>query len=212
MTANSSIQKFGLTDISQSDFNQLYTYEEYYSWKFPERIELIDGVPYHLFPTPRTIHQYKSGLLFYKWYGFFEGKSCEVFAAPIDVYFSNSNGEKTNTVVQPDICIVCDAAKIEEKGINGAPDLIIEILSPKSKRDTHDKFNLYEREGVKEYWIVHPQDAWLVIYALNDDDKYVGSKHYTQEDGKINSVLFPDFKLDLKKLFEKETNEAENKK
>jgi len=202
MTASTAIQKRNLTDVNQLDFNQLYTYEDYCTWQFPERIELIDGVPYQLMSAPKIIHQRISMRLSGWWFIFLQTKSCEVFAAPIDVYFPNPNAGKKNTVVQPDLCIVCNTTKIEEKGISGAPDLVIEILSNDKKRDTHFKFNLYQREGVKEYWVVHPEEDWLIIYTLNEDKKYIGSKHYSVEDEKINSVLFPEFELDLRKLFE----------
>jgi len=118
------------------------------------------------------------------------------------VYFPNGKGDKINTVVQPDLCIVCDASKIERKGIKGAPDLIIEILSSNKNRDLNEKYILYERERVQEYWIIHPDEKWLVIYTLNDNGKYIGSKHYTVDDGNIHSLLFPNFKVDLQKLFD----------
>lgn len=202
VTVDTSIQKMNLTHISQLDFSQLYIYEEYCSWKFPERIELIDGVPYEMMSAPKFIHQRISMRFSRGWANFFDGKPCEVIAAPIDVYFRNTDGVKTNTVVQPDLYIVCDSAKIEENGINGVPDLIIEILSDNKKRDTHYKYNLYQREGVKEYWIEDPSEQWLIIYTLNEASKYTGSKHYGVEDEKINSVLFPEFVLDMVKLFE----------
>jgi len=118
------------------------------------------------------------------------------------VYFPNVKGDKTNTVVQPDLCIVCDTSKIERKGINGAPDLIIEILSSNKKRDLTEKYALYEREEVQEYWIIHPDEKWLVVYTLNNKAKYIGSKHYTPDDGSIHSLLFPNFKIDLMQLFD----------
>lgn len=202
MTAQRQSQKINLTDISQLNFDKLYTYEEYFTWQFPERIELIDGVPYHLFPAPNMLHQTIVVSLTVLWGSFLKDKKCKIFVAPFDVYFPNGKSDKINTVVQPDLCIICDSAKIEKKGINGAPDLIIEILSSNQKRDLTDKYSLYEREGVQEYWIVHPDEKWLVIYTLNDNAKYIGSKHFTPEDGSINSVSFPDFKVDLAKLFD----------
>lgn len=204
MAVDASIKKMNLTDISQLDFNQLYTCEEYYSWKFPERIELIDGVPYQLMLGPRVIHQRLSMRFSGSWANFLDDKPCEVFAATIDVNFPNPKDGKTNTVVQPDIGNVCEASKIEEKGIYDAPDLIVEILFKDKKRDTHFKYNLYEREGVKEYWIVEPIEQWLIINTLNDNKKYIGSKQFAPEDGKINSVILPDFELDLKQLFDNE--------
>jgi len=205
MTVANSNTKMGLIDISQLDFNERYTYEEYNSWKFTERIELIDGAPYQVMSAPKIIHQRVSMRLSAMWFNFLFDKNCEVFAAPVDVYFLNPKGGKINTVVQPDLCIVCIASKIEEKGIKGAPDLVIEILSPNNKRDLTEKYSLYEREGVKEYWIVNPNEKWLVIYTLDSNANYIGSKHYTPEDVKVSSILFPAFEVDLKKLFDIET-------
>ncbi len=202
MTAIQSNQPV-ISNINQLDFDKLYTYDEYYTWQFADRVELIDGKVYHLFPGPNTKHQEVSANLTYNWYGFFRNKKCKVFAAPFDVRFPKKDGSKTNTVVQPDLCIICDLSKIENRGVNGAPDLIIEILSPNNpNRDKKVKYNLYEREGVKEYWLVHPTEEWLLIYCLNDDGKYVGSKTFTPEDKTVCSVLFPDFKLDLVALFD----------
>jgi len=101
------------------------------------------------------------------------------------------------------LCIICDLSKIENRGINGAPDLVIEILSPSNtKREMTDKFNLYQQERVKEYWLIHPAEKWLMIYSLDKANKYIGSKHFTIEDISICSVLFPDFSLNLERLFD----------
>jgi len=202
MTALQS-QHQAITNLNQLDFNKLYTYEEYYTWQFPERVELIDGQLYHLFPGPNAKHQEISMTLSIFWGNFLNGKKCKVYAAPFDVRFPKRDGSKTNTVVQPDLCIICDLSKIEDRGINGAPDLVIEILSPSnSKREMTDKFNLYEREGVKEYWLIHPTEKWLMIYNLDNVHKYIGSKHFTLEDKNVASILFPDFNLDLERLFD----------
>jgi len=118
-------------------------YEEYYTWQFPERVELIDGT------APSMKHQEVSMTLSRFWANFFNGKKCKVFAAPFDVRFPKRDGSETNTVVQPDLCIICDVSKLENRGVNGSPDLIIEILSPNNpNRDKKVKYNLYEREGV----------------------------------------------------------------
>jgi len=147
-------------------------------------------------------HQEVSMTLSGLWFNFLNDKKCKVFAAPFDVRFPKRDGSETNTVVQPDLCIVCDLAKLENRGVNGAPDLVIEILSPSNtKREMNDKYNLYEREGVQEYWLIHPIEKWLMIYHLETLGNYSGSKHFTPEDKSIESVLFPDFSLNLVELF-----------
>lgn len=204
MTAIQS-QQPTIININQLDFEQLYTYKEYYSWQFPDRVELIDGRLYHLFPGPSSKHQEVSVYLAAKWFNFFEKNKCKVFPAPFDVRFPKKDGSETNTVVQPDLCIICDLSKLENKGINGAPDLVIEILSVNNpNRDKKDKYNLYEREGVKEYWLVHPIEKWLLIYNLEKTGKYVGSKKFSSKDESVRSILFPDFNLNLVELFDLE--------
>ena len=148
-----------------------YTYADYASWDDDIRYELIDGIPYVMY-APTTTHQGILMDLSRQLASFLKGKPCRVFAAPCDVCL-NGLGDKDDTVVQPDILVVCDESKIERKYCNGAPDMTIEILSPStSKRDLLTKLVKYQNAGVREYWIVDP-DAKTVNVHILEDGRYV---------------------------------------
>jgi Uma2 family endonuclease len=130
---------------------------------------------------------------------------CKVYYAPFDVRFPQ-NGEtahdKIYTVVQPDICVVCDLSKLDELGCCGAPDMIVEVLSPSTfKKDVTEKFALYEEHGVKEYWIVHPKDRAINVYLLQENGKYDAGTLYEWE-GKIPVHVFDNYLIDLNDIFE----------
>ena len=166
--------------------SQRYTYEDYCTWDDDERWELIDGIAYAM-SAPSLYHQSISGNIFGQLWQFLrEKKSCRVFAAPFDVRF-NFN-KKNNTVVQPDIVVICDKSKRDERGGIGAADMVVEILSPSSA--THDairKYRLYLKSGVHEYWIVDPEEKTVITHILADDT-YRGSV-YEQNDIVPVSVL-----------------------
>ena len=146
---------------------QLYTYEDYCTWGDSERWELIEGRPYAMAPAPSYPHQSISGKIFYQLAKFLHGKTCEVISAPFDVRLKTKG--KKDTVVQPDLLVICDKLLIDEKGCNGAPDMIVEILSPSSV--THDmliKYGLYLKAGVREYWIVDPGAKTIITHVLKD--------------------------------------------
>jgi Uma2 family endonuclease len=137
-----------ITDISQLDFKKKYTYADYLTWQLNERVELIKGWLYRMSPAPKTKHQSASGEIFYEMKHFFkkENKACKIFDAPFDVRLVKNKGQKNqeiDTVVQPDICVICDESKLDDAGCLGAPDLIVEILSDSTaKKDYNEKFNL----------------------------------------------------------------------
>ncbi|MHB8057961.1 MAG: Uma2 family endonuclease [Desulfuromonadaceae bacterium] len=137
--------------------NQRYYYSDYLTWNDGERWELIDGVAYSMSPAPGRRHQEISGELFRQLANYLKGKQCKVYDAPFDVRLSDQVDASDNyieTVVQPDILVVCDRTKLDEKGCNGAPDLIIEITSPSTaKHDLGTKFDLYQKHAIQEYWI-----------------------------------------------------------
>lgn len=144
-----------------------YTYQDYCRWGEDERWELIDGIPYNMAPAPVTRHQLISGWIFGEIRNSLKGKKCIPFDAPVDVIFSEHD------VVQPDVLVVCDPKKITEKNIQGAPDLVIEILSPStSKKDRWTKKRLYEQHGVKEYIIVDGEGAFSEQYLLGENGKF----------------------------------------
>ena len=147
-----------ITDISQLDPNGTYTYADYLKWQIDERVELINDKLYRMSPTPKRAHQLAVSHLLVDISVYFGGQQCEVYTAPFDVRSPVRNERKSDqlhTVVQPNICVVCDPSKLDESGCLGAPDWIIEITSPRTgKNDFNEKFNLYEESGVNEYWIV----------------------------------------------------------
>ncbi len=199
-----------ITDIKQLDLNKSYTYADYLTWRFMERVELIMGKICNMSPAPKAQHQYISGIVFTAISNYLKGSPCKVFAAPFDVRLpvQNEKGEP-NTVVQPDISVICNETKIDQDGCNGAPDLIAEIVSKSSvKRDLHEKFDLYEQCGVKEYWIIHPNDKSLSIFLLNEQGKYITSKPLTYGDIAKSNVL-SDLEIDLNQVFQDVIKEPE---
>ncbi|MDR1727832.1 MAG: Uma2 family endonuclease [Acidobacteriota bacterium] len=149
-----------------------YTYADYCTWDDGERWELIDGVPYLMSPAPGRRHQEISGALFNQLYNFLEDKPCKIYSAPFDVRLA-ADGED-DTVCQPDIIVVCDKSKLDDKGCKGAPDLVIEVLSPSSTRmDVVVKFEKYREAGVREYWIVSPDERSVQAFLLDGERYYV---------------------------------------
>ena len=135
---------------------------------------------------------------------FLKDKPCRVFPAPCDVFFPRLQDQReddVDTVVQPDLLVVCEPEKIHENGIWGAPDLTIEILSPStSRKDLNEKFRLYEREGVREYWVINPVGRWLQQYVRGDDGLY-GPQNLLVRTGIVTSGVFPDWSLDIASLW-----------
>lgn len=194
------MQLMPITDINQLEFSKSYTYADYLTWEFQERIELIVGKIFRMSPAPTSQHQHISVVLSSSMYNFAKGKPWKVFTAPFDVILPVTPGI-SNTVVQPDITVVCDPSKITERGCNGTPDLIVEVVSKSSvTRDLHEKYGVYEQAGVKEYWIVHPMDRSLVIFILDEKGKYQPSKPLTKGDIAASQVL-PGLAIDLNELF-----------
>lgn len=163
--------------LKKKESDHKFTYKEYCSWPNDERWELIDGAAYDMSPAPSSRHQSISSILHNSLFNFLKNKPCKTFAAPFDVMlpeFPMGNENEIDTIVQPDISVICDSSKIIEKGCLGAPDLIIEILSPStSKKDLNEKFQLYEKHGVKEYWIVDPGNKYIRVFQLLTDNKKV---------------------------------------
>lgn len=187
-------------NLSDLDLTKTYTYSDYLLWQLSERVELIKGFILKMSPAPSRKHQTISQNLNWKIYSYFENKNCSVYVAPFDVRLPVASGQKNSTVVQPDLCIICDQNKLDDKGCDGAPDLIIEILSPhNSKHDVDTKFNLYQESGVKEYWIVEPEERIVLVYTLKDN-KYIGLKPFSETEI-IKSPLFPEMKITVEAVF-----------
>lgn len=193
-----------VTDINSLDFSKTYSYADYLKWKFEERLELLKGKIFKMSPAPNLSHQRTSMRLTLKFGNFFYGKKCQLFHAPFDVRLPDSQkktGDKdVFTVVQPDLCVICDDSKLDERGCIGSPDLVVEILSPgNTNKEMSNKFRLYEEAGVREYWLVEPNDRIILIYYLKDG-QYIGLKPFTDEEDAV-SVIFPDLKVPVAELF-----------
>ena len=144
-----------ITNINELDLNKVYSYADYLTWKFQERLEILKGKIFKMSPASSRLHQDVSAKLFRKFDRHFEGKPCNIYYAPFDVRLVNRQKSTSDneiiSVVQPDICVICDQEKLDERGCIGAPDLIIEILSPGNHTQAMDiNFDLYEENGVKE--------------------------------------------------------------
>ena len=151
-------------------------------------------------PAPNRLHQRISMRLTLELAKVFNNQQCQMYVAPFDVRFPDSNG-KIKTVVQPDLCVICDPNKLDEKGCIGAPDLIVEILSPgNSKREMKDKYELYQEQGVSEYWIVRPEEQHIQIYVL-ENGRYIGVQPVVEGDV-VTSIKFPALSFDTSGLYE----------
>ncbi len=202
-------KKMEIKNFNQLNLNKLYTYSDYITWKFEERVELIKGKVYKM-ASPSYRHQEISSNLHYIFYDYLKNKPCKVFAAPFDVRLPIPKGNKAYTVVQPDLCIICDESKTDKRGAIDAPDLVIEIVSlSNSKRDLKDKFQIYQEAGVKEYWVIQPNEKIVFVYILNEEGKYIGLKPFTEDDS-IQSVTFEGLEFDLKNLFDKKNGDKKN--
>ena len=174
-----------------------YTYADYLTWPDDVRYELIDGVPYMMAP-PSIKHQDVSGELFFQLRSFLNGKPCEVYYAPFAVQLDATR--KDGSTLEPDIVVICDKSKLNDKGCVGAPDMVIEILSPStSGYDKVTKFDKYMWAGVREYWIVEPNDKTVAVHTLKDGE--YASKYYTENDVAPVSVL-EGCRINLKDIFE----------
>lgn len=192
--------------VEEPDSSLNYTYADYLKWKFEERLELIKGKVFKMSPAPSKAHQAVCRNLLVVMATFLKKKKCQIFSAPFDVRLPVKNKSKDNeisTVVQPDICVICDESKLDERGCCGAPDLIIEILSPgNSKKEIRIKFELYEEAGVKEYWIINPVEENLITYLLKENGKYQNTGLYTGGDI-INTPVLPGLEINASEIFEK---------
>ncbi|KEO73264.1 Uma2 family endonuclease [Anditalea andensis] len=180
-----------------------FSYADYLTWDLDEMVELIKGKIFRqAAAAPRRIHQEVALKLARKIADFLDDKPCKVYIAPFDVRLPSvsSKNEDIFTVVQPDICVVCDSHKLDEMGCKGAPDLIIEILSPgNNQKELIYKYEVYQESGVKEYWIIHPSEQTLLVYTLADG-KYIPSRLFTTG-MKFSSTTIEGLEIDLGDIF-----------
>ncbi|MBA4302004.1 MAG: hypothetical protein C0433_18160 [Cyclobacterium sp.] len=181
-----------------------YTYADYLTWKMDVMVELIKGKVFKRdAAAPRMSHQKISVSLTTIFHGFLKGKPCQVFHAPFDVRLpvKSKRNQDIDTVVQPDLCVVCDPEKLDDAGCLGAPDLVVEILSPgDNKRELKNKYEVYEESGIKEYWVIHPSEQTLLIYTLVGG-RYQSSRLFVSGDV-VESSCIAGFKLNLEDIFE----------
>ncbi len=182
-----------------------YTYGDYKTWPRDERWELMDGVPFDMSPAPKRVHQEVSAVIFTKIRQFLRNSPCTAYAAPFDVLLpalGEENEDDVTSVVQPDISVICDTTKLTEAGCTGAPDWIIEIISPyTSKKDFDEKFKLYEKHKVTEYWIVDPGNRYIHIYVLGENGRYPEEPCILEGTGTAESAVLQGFGIDLEELF-----------
>ncbi len=196
-----------ITQLSQLDPTASYSYADYLTWQLNEAVELIKGKISVMAPAPNVKHQriswQLSGLLF----NYFTDNNCRAFSAPFDVRLydrakSLLASQEINTVVQPDLCVVCDQAKLDEQGCNGAPDWIVEILSKgNSKKEVKTKYTLYEESGVKEYWLIYPYEQVIYQFVLDDQTKQYQLHNSYAGDEVAYPYLFTDLAVELPILF-----------
>jgi Uma2 family endonuclease len=176
-----------------------YTYADYLDWDETERYEIINGEAC-MMAIPSRMHQKISVALSAMLYNYLEGKPCEVYPAPFSVRLFPEEDGSDDTVVEPDITVVCDPFKLDDRGCNGAPDFIIEIISPSTAR--HDrivKFNKYREAGVREYWIADPEEKIVSAYVLKDG--HYRAVNY-DDTAAVPVTILPGCEIDLKTVFE----------
>ena len=188
------------------DMNKYYTYADCLSWPEGYRCEIINGIARKL-PPVYTAHARVFSNLLYLFYSYVKKNkcNCEVYGGIFDVRLPKSTEiahDKIDTVVQPDLCVIFDRSKLDEYGCCGAPDMIIEILSPSTiKNDCIRKFIVYEEHGVREYWMVHPNDKAITVFLLQKNGKYESTLY--EFEGKVPIHVFDDYLIDLNDIFKK---------
>ena len=190
--------------LSDLDLSKTYTYADYFKWQFDERVELIKGRIFQMSPAPSRSHQDILFAIALKLGNYLTGKPCKIYLAPFDVRLPrNSKDDKAiYTVLQPDICVICDLTKLDDRGCIGAPDIVIEILSPgNNKKELRNKYEVYQEAGVKEYWVIHPSEHTFLKYKLDQDGYFQPSRLLIGGD-KITTSILPGFSLDLDEVFE----------
>jgi len=192
-----------ITSLDQLDPNGSYTYADYLLWQFSERVELLRGRISKM-AAPSRNHQRVSRNIQHFLSNALWKSPCQMYDAPFDVRltrFSKAKNKEVITVVQPDLCVICDPAKLDDRGCIGAPDLIIEILSPgNSRTEMKDKFELYQEAGVIEYWIVSPIECMVQVWKLNEQGFYFSLQPFLEGDI-LTTPIIPNLEVNLTDIF-----------
>ena len=197
-----------ITQLSQLDLSKDYSYADYLTWKFDEAVELIKGKIMLMSPAPNANHQTISWQLSGILYNYFKNKNCKAFAAPFDVSLYDRKkslvaNKEIQSVVQPDLCVICDIKKLNKQGCVGAPDWVIEILSKgNSKKEIQLKYALYEESGVLEYWIIYPYEKALHQFVFDKISEKYQLQGMFSDDDKVRPHVFPDLQVDLHEVFD----------
>lgn len=181
--------------MTQSKSDRRITISEINEWD--GSWELIDGTPYNMIPAPSTQHQRVVGELFFALRSHFGNSGCSVFVTSYDVQVDVADDY---TIVQPDISVFCNKNQIGEKRATGAPNLIVEVLSPSTAlKDRNNKFNLYERTGVMEYWLVDSHNKTIEVYALSEGG--YRKRHVFGREDSLSSFVFQELAIELNEIF-----------
>jgi len=196
-----------ITQFCQLDLSQTYSYADYLNWQLDEMVELIKGKISLMAPAPNVKHQEISINLSSLLHGHFKHQKCRVFAAPFEVRLYDRNksilaSQDIHTVVQPDLCVICNLELLDEQGCNGAPDWVIEIVSKGTRqKDIKIKYQLYQESGVMEYWLVYPGEQMIHQFVLDENSHYQLKTMSVCPDS-LTSHLFPELTVDLNEVFE----------
>lgn len=192
-----------ITSLAQLDPNGSYTYADYLLWQFEERVELLRGRIRQM-AAPSRKHQSIAGNMYRSMANALWKTPCKVYIAPFDVRFTRFDqiqNKEITTVLQPDLCVVCDPTKLDDRGCLGAPDMIAEVLSPgNSRTEMRDKFDIYQEAGVLEYWIISPVENTIQVWKLNEQGKYIGLPPAVEGD-LLTTPIIPNLAVDLTEVF-----------
>jgi Uma2 family endonuclease len=192
-----------IVNESDATYGEHYTYADYLKFTYDEMVEIIKGKIYRMSPAPSSNHQRISGRTYTIVSNFLWKNKCQVYSAPFDVILPVKGKDfmQSDRVVQPDIVVICDPSKIQERGCFGAPDWVIEILSPHTtKKDIQNKFDLYEESGVLEYWIIEPKNQTVEVFVL-ENDRYRRVRAYVSDD-LVPCNTIDGLVIDLAEVFE----------
>lgn len=195
-----------ITSLDQLDLSKQYSYADYLTWRLQERIELIRGYIRKMSPAPSRRHQMLLGNFHLPVKSYFRHQPCQVFLAPFDVRLPRKHkitNHDITTVVQPDLCVICDPTKLDDAGCVGAPDWVIEILSKgNTKKEMREKFDAYEEAGVREYWVVQPEYDNILVYVLDKQGHYEARPTLDAGDEAVYPHIFPELIFSLTEVFE----------